>query len=187
LAWSRSAWAAGGGEERGSGGDKGKFHDFDEVVFSLGVGMKRMPLSRETSGRARPCKAKDEPQAGDYQHPETAPRQTESAAVPVFPLVYFCRSPDSPAMPAAPEADPRFNEFIILQAQNAGLFLGQIPNPHSGQKQINLRAAKSVIDSLEMLASKTAGNLTSSEQKLLATALDNLRPLFLAAQASTDL
>lgn len=89
-------------------------------------------------------------------------------------------------MLTAPEADPRFNEFIILQAQNAGLFLGQIPNPHSGDKQINLRAAQSVIDSLEMLAFKTRGNLTPSEQKLLTTALDNLLPLFQAAQASTD-
>jgi hypothetical protein len=89
-------------------------------------------------------------------------------------------------MPAAPEADSRFNEFIILQAQNAGLFLGQIPHPHSGEKQINLRAAKSVIDSLEMLASKTRGNLTASETKLLATALDNLRPLFDVALASAE-
>jgi hypothetical protein len=89
-------------------------------------------------------------------------------------------------MTPAPEADPRFNEFVILQAQNAGLFLGQIPNPHSGEKQVNLRAAKSVIDSLEMLASKTQGNLTGSEAKLLDTALDNLRPLFEAALDSTD-
>lgn len=89
-------------------------------------------------------------------------------------------------MPAAPEADPRFNEFIILQAQNAGLFLGQIPNPHSGEKQINLRAARSVIDSLEMLASKTRGNLTTSEGKLLTTALDNLLPLYQAAVTASD-
>ncbi len=80
-------------------------------------------------------------------------------------------------------ADPRFNEFVILQAQNAGLFLGQIPNPQSGQKSINLRAAKSVIDSLEMLASKTRGNLTASEEKLLATALQNLKPLYQSAHA----
>ena len=87
-------------------------------------------------------------------------------------------------MPAAPEADPRFNEFIILQAQNAGLFLGQIPSPHTGEKQVNLRAAQSVIDSLEMVALKTSGNLTHNEQKLLDTALDNLRPLYQAAVAS---
>ena len=89
-------------------------------------------------------------------------------------------------MPAVPDADPRFNEFIILQAQNAGLFLGQIPNPHSGEKQINLRAAQSVIDSLDMLVAKTRGNLTLTEAKLLATALDNLRPLYQSALASAD-
>ena len=87
-------------------------------------------------------------------------------------------------MPAAPEADPRFNEFIILQAQNAGLFLGQIPSPHTGEKQINLRAAQSVMDSLEMIALKTSGNLTANEQKLLDTALDNLLPLYQTALAT---
>ncbi|MFT3991042.1 MAG: DUF1844 domain-containing protein [Luteolibacter sp.] len=81
-------------------------------------------------------------------------------------------------MPSSPVADPRFNEFILLQAQNAGLFLGQIPNPHTGEKLVNLRAAKSVIDSLEMLEAKTHGNLTETEEKLLATALKNLRPLY---------
>ena len=89
-------------------------------------------------------------------------------------------------MPSAPEADPRFNEFIILQAQNAGLFLGQIPNPATGEKQINLRAAKSVIDSLEMIAAKTVGNLPPIEEKLVATALNNLRPLYQTALASAE-
>lgn len=89
-------------------------------------------------------------------------------------------------MSAEPEADPRFNEFVILQAQNAGLFLGQIPNPHTGEKQVNLRAAKSVIDSLEMISFKTLGNLTPNEEKLLATALDNLRPLYQTALASAQ-
>jgi hypothetical protein len=88
-------------------------------------------------------------------------------------------------MPAAPESDPRFNEFVILQAQNAGLFLGQLPHPQTGQKQVSLRAARSVIDSLEMISLKTLGNLTPSEEKLLATALDNLRPLYQAALASS--
>ena len=82
------------------------------------------------------------------------------------------------------EPDPRFNEFVIFQAQNAGLFLGQIPNPNTGEKSLNLRAAKSVIDSLEMLASKTRGNLTTSEEKLLSTALQNLKPLYQSAATS---
>jgi len=89
-------------------------------------------------------------------------------------------------MPDSPDADPRFNEFVILQAQNAGLFLGQIPNPHTGEKAVNLRAARSVIDSLEMLASKTCGNLTASESRLLTTALQNLNPLYQKVFASED-
>ena len=86
-------------------------------------------------------------------------------------------------MPETAEADPRFNEFVLFQAQNAGLFLGQIPHPQTGEKSVNLRAAQSVIDSLEMLSSKTRGNLTETETKLLTMALQNLRPLFQSAQA----
>ena len=89
-------------------------------------------------------------------------------------------------MPDTPDADPRFNEFILIQAQNAGLFLGQLPNPQTGENTVNLRAAKSVMDSLEMLASKTKGNLTSSESKLLDTALTNLRPIYEKASTQTD-
>lgn len=84
-------------------------------------------------------------------------------------------------MPSPTEADPRFNDFILLQAQNAGLFLGQIPNPATGEKSVNLRAAKSVIDCLGMLKNKTAGNLTENESKLLDSALKNLIPLYKAA------
>ena len=81
-------------------------------------------------------------------------------------------------MPDTPEADPRFNDFILLQAQNAGLFLGQIPNPATGEKAVNLRAARTVIDSLGMISVKTAGNLTEKEEELLTMALKNLLPLY---------
>ncbi len=87
-------------------------------------------------------------------------------------------------MPETAEADPRFNEFVLFQAQNAGLFLGQIPHPQTGEKSVNLRAAQSVIDSLEMLSAKTRGNLTETETKLLTMALQNLRPLYQSAQAA---
>lgn len=86
-------------------------------------------------------------------------------------------------MPSSPEADPRFSEFILLQAQTAGLFLGQIPNPHTGEKQLNLRAAKSVIDCLEMLVGKTRGNLSPEESQLLKAAVTNLVLLYEQAEA----
>lgn len=85
-------------------------------------------------------------------------------------------------MPTTPPSDQRFNDFVILQAQNAGLFLGQIPNPATGQKSINLKAAKTVLDSLEMLKTKTEGNLTEQETALLEKALVNLRSLYATAE-----
>ena len=74
--------------------------------------------------------------------------------------------------------DPRFADFVILQAQNAGMFLGQIPNPTSGKPEVNIKAARLVLDSLEMLENKTVGNRTPEEDKLLQTALLNLRSLY---------
>lgn len=85
-------------------------------------------------------------------------------------------------MSSTPSADPRFNNFVLLQAQNAGLFLGQLPHPATGEKSVNLIAAQSVIDSLEMLSVKTTGNLTDEEQNLLKKAIDNLTHLYKEAQ-----
>jgi len=80
------------------------------------------------------------------------------------------------------QADNRFNDFIIFQAQNAGLFLGQLPNPTTGQRSVNLKAARTVLDCLEMLVSKTAGNLTDIESQLLDKALVNIRALYKEAE-----
>ncbi len=78
--------------------------------------------------------------------------------------------------------DPRFQDFILLQAQNAGLFLGQLPNPLTGERRVNLVAARSVLDSLEMLADKTEGNLTETEEELLQKAIINIRKLYTTAE-----
>ncbi|MFD2157470.1 DUF1844 domain-containing protein [Rubritalea tangerina] len=81
-------------------------------------------------------------------------------------------------MSDTPNIDPRFYDFVLLQAQNAGLFLGQLPHPSSGEKSINLKAAKSVLDSLEMLTEKSKGNLSGEELELLNKALTNIRALY---------
>ena len=46
------------------------------------------------------------------------------------------------------ELSQRFIEFVMMQAQNAALFLGQIPNPQTGQGEVNLELAKMFIDQL---------------------------------------
>jgi hypothetical protein len=76
------------------------------------------------------------------------------------------------------EDSARFIEFVMMQAQNASLFLGLIPNPHSGQPEVNLDLARMFIDQLSMIQGKTRGNLTSEETNVLRNALSNLQMAF---------
>jgi hypothetical protein len=69
----------------------------------------------------------------------------------------------------------RFVEFVMMHAQNAALFLGQIPNPQSGEAEVNLELARMFIDQLEMIQEKTRGNLSSEESTVLRNALSNLQ------------
>ena len=65
-----------------------------------------------------------------------------------------------------------------MQAQNAALFLGQIPNPQTGQGEVNLELAKMFIDQLGMIQEKTRGNLTNEETAVLRNTLSNLQMAF---------
>ena len=76
------------------------------------------------------------------------------------------------------ELTQRFIEFVMMQAQNAALFLGQIPNPQTGQGEVNLDLAKMFIDQLAMIQEKTRGNLTSEEATVLRNTLANLQMAF---------
>ena len=79
------------------------------------------------------------------------------------------------------ELSQRFIEFVVMHAQNAALFLGQIPNPRTGEAEVNLDLAKMFIDQLAMIQEKTRGNLTSEEAKVLSNALSNLQMAFVEA------
>jgi Domain of unknown function (DUF1844) len=76
------------------------------------------------------------------------------------------------------EMSQRFIEFVMMQAQNAALFLGQIPNPQTGQGEVNLELAKMFIDQLSMIQEKTRGNLTNEEGAVLRNTLSNLQMAF---------
>jgi hypothetical protein len=76
------------------------------------------------------------------------------------------------------EMSQRFIEFVMMQAQNAALFLGQIPNPQTGQGEVNLELAKMFIDQLGMIQEQTRGNLTNEEAAVLRNTLSNLQMAF---------
>ena len=82
------------------------------------------------------------------------------------------------------ELSQRFVEFVMMHAQNAALFLGQIPNPQTGEGEVNLELARMFIDQLSMIQEKTRGNLTNEEGTVLRNALTNLQMAFVEVSQS---
>jgi hypothetical protein len=82
------------------------------------------------------------------------------------------------------ELSQRFIEFVMMHAQNAALFLGQIPNPQTGQGEVNLELARMFIDQLAMIQEKTRGNLTTEEATVLKNAISNLQMAFVEVARS---
>ena len=83
------------------------------------------------------------------------------------------------------EMTQRFIEFVVMHAQNAALFLGQIPNPRTGEPEVNLDLARMFVDQLAMIQEKTRGNLTSEEAKVLSNALSNLQMAYVEVARET--
>ncbi len=70
-------------------------------------------------------------------------------------------------------------DLLVLSLGNAALIaLGQIENPENGLKEIDLTAAQSNIEMLEMLRAKTRGNLTQSEEQLISQLIYDLQLKF---------
>jgi hypothetical protein len=76
------------------------------------------------------------------------------------------------------ELSQRFIEFVMMHAQNAALFLGQIPNPQTGKGEVQSRAGENVHRSVIDIQEKTRGNLTTDEATVLKNTLSNLQMIY---------
>ncbi len=79
----------------------------------------------------------------------------------------------------SPEA--KFTILVSSLATQVLVSLGQIENPLSKKKEVDLRGAKFSIDLLQMLADKTRGNLSDVEKRYLEGVLYQLRMGFVEA------
>ena len=68
-----------------------------------------------------------------------------------------------------------FSSFVIGLATQALMFLGAAPDPRGGEVQKNPMEAAAIIGVIEMLATKTKGNLGEDEAKLVEEVLYELR------------
>lgn len=96
-------------------------------------------------------------------------------------------APPASAAPASPAAGPggaaarapgegvRFEDLVGLLTTQALSFMGAYPDPRTGQAMVSLELAKLHIDLLGVLESKTKGNLSEAEQKMLTQTVHELR------------
>ena len=68
-----------------------------------------------------------------------------------------------------------FTLLVISLTTQVRIFLGDMENPATGQKEVDLELAKHNIDLLGMLEEKTQGHLSEQEKKLLDSVLYELR------------
>ena len=77
------------------------------------------------------------------------------------------------ACPEMPQLD--FGTFVLSMSSSALVYLGEVPEPESGQITENVLAAKQTIDIRCMRESQTRGNLTDQEARLLRDMFFELR------------
>jgi hypothetical protein len=77
-----------------------------------------------------------------------------------------------------------FAQLVIQQSNMAMLLMGKVPHPQTGETVRDVEAARLFIDQLEMLETKTKGNLTKEEEQLLKQSLMGLRMAFVEAVES---
>ena len=77
--------------------------------------------------------------------------------------------------PQSGELTRRFTEFVLMQAQQIALLLGQMPGPEGKPMEPNLPVAKIFVDQLDMIREKTHGNLNAEESELLTKVIAELQ------------
>ncbi|MBW2658139.1 MAG: DUF1844 domain-containing protein [Deltaproteobacteria bacterium] len=75
---------------------------------------------------------------------------------------------------------PEVTFFTFIMSLNTSVLyhLGEIADPESGEKNLNLEAARHGIDTLVLIQSKTEGNLTGDEEEMLKNILYDIKLRF---------
>lgn len=74
-----------------------------------------------------------------------------------------------------------FSTFILSLTTSALVCLGELPDPITKEKGINLPLAQQTISIIEILKEKTSGNLTADEESLIGSVLYDLRMKYVQA------
>lgn len=86
--------------------------------------------------------------------------------------------------PTEPKVD--FIFFISTLGIQASIAIGQIANPVTNKLDLDLKQAKFLIDTLDIIKEKTLGNLNMEENNLLENMLYELKMVYLSKNKGGD-
>ncbi len=86
--------------------------------------------------------------------------------------------PDQDGRCVMPEVT--FMAFVMSLNTSALFHLGEIADPVTGEKMLDLSLARHAIDTLALLENKTKGNLTDDETEMLKNVLYDVKLRFVA-------
>jgi len=85
------------------------------------------------------------------------------------------KAKEKPSHGQMPLPEISFASLIFSLSSTALFHLGELPDPQTNEKKKDLPLAKHAIDTIAMLKEKTAGNLSSDEEKFVVNVLTDLR------------
>ena len=74
--------------------------------------------------------------------------------------------------------EKNFKTIVLLLTTQAMINLGEIEDPVSKEKNLNIEGASLFINLLKVIKEKTKGNLTEEENAFLDGVLENLEKIF---------
>lgn len=102
-------------------------------------------------------------------------------------------APPPAERPAVAEPPPQqeeltidFSTYVVMLANTVMMLLGQVPDPATQQRYLDLPQAKHTIDILMMLRDKTRGNLTAEEAKLLEDVMPQLQMAYVSVSRQAN-
>jgi Domain of unknown function (DUF1844) len=112
----------------------------------------------------------------DWKSQVQAEKEKAAKARPAASASSTGPAPDDTADFPLPPAS--FDLLLTMLATEALVALGQVPHPATGQPHIQRSQAQYLIDLIDVLRTKTKGNLNPDEEQLIESILHQLRLAF---------
>ncbi|MCZ7648401.1 MAG: DUF1844 domain-containing protein [Planctomycetota bacterium] len=107
--------------------------------------------------------------------PKSAAPGGKPAARPAADAAARAEADETEADESGAQPNRIFLNLIASLAQQALMQLGQMENPFSGRREVDLEGARQTIDLLDALKEKTRGNLAELEERTLTDAARELQ------------